>query len=59
MVPLQVAELLLHRLHLALDVHPAHVGVIKEFLQPCDVSLHRLPDRQLVVVPAGVKEHNL
>lgn len=53
-VLLQVGKLLPHSFDLALDVHPVHVGVIDDLLQPCDVGLHRLADRRLVVKPVGV-----
>lgn len=53
-VLLQVGKLLPHSFDLALDVHPVHVGVIYDFLQPCDIGLHRLADCRLVVKPVGV-----
>lgn len=47
MVLLEVDELLLQRLDLALQIHAAHVGVIDELPQTDDVGLHRLADGQL------------
>lgn len=61
-VLLQVGKLLPHSFDLALDVHPVHVGVIYDFLQPCDIGLHRLADCRLVVKPVGVhrkRKHEL
>lgn len=55
-VLLQVDQLLPHSFDLALDVHPGHVGVIQDFLQPCNVSLYRLPDGHLIVKPAAAQE---
>lgn len=55
-VLLQVDQLLPHSFDLALDVHPGHVGVIQDFLQPSNVSLYRLPDGQLIVKPAAAQE---
>lgn len=56
MVLLQVDQLLPHSFDLALDVHPGHVGVIQDFLQPCNVGLHRLPDGRLIVEPTAAQE---
>lgn len=53
-VLLQVGKLLPHSFNLSFDVHPVHVGVIYDFLQPCDVGLHGLADRHLIVKPGGV-----
>lgn len=52
-VLLQEDELLPHGFDLTLDVHPAHVGVVDDFLQASDVGLHRLTDRHLVVKPSA------
>lgn len=59
MVPLKEGELLPHSFNLTLYVHPAHVGVINDFLQPADVALHRLADCHLIVKPVGVNRHTL
>lgn len=53
-VLLKVGKLLPHGFDLALDVHPVHVGVVYDFLQPCNVGFHRLADRHLVVKPVRV-----
>ena len=59
-VLLEVHELLLDRLYLALDVHAAHVGVVDDLLQPADVCLHRLADGRLILKPrGGTKMHAL
>lgn len=47
MVLLEVDELLLQGLDLALQVQAAHVGVVDKLPQTDDVSLHRLADGQL------------
>lgn len=59
MVLLQEGELLPHSFNLALDVHPAHVGVIDDFLQASNVGLHRLADCHLIVEPVGQHRHKL
>lgn len=40
MVLLEVDELLLEGLNLTLQVHAAHVGIIDEFPEANDISLH-------------------
>lgn len=59
MILLKVGKLLLHGFDLALDVHPVHVGVVYDFLQPCDVSFHRLADSHLIVKPVGVQKKKI
>ena len=55
MVLLEVDELLLQGLDLALQVHAAHVGVVDELPQTDDVGLHRLADGQLRLVSAQIQ----
>lgn len=53
MVVLQDAQLSSHVLHLLLQFSLGQVGVIDDFVQRADLLLHRLPERLLVLVPAG------
>jgi len=52
-VLLEVDELLLQGLDLALQVHAAHVGVVDELPQTHDVGVHGLADGQLGLKPRG------
>lgn len=53
MVLLEEQKLLFQGLQLALEVHAIDVSVVDDFLQACNIRLHRLPDGQLVLVPAA------
>lgn len=51
MVLLKMDQLLLEGFNLTLQIHAAHVGVINDLPQTHNVSLHRLADSQLRLVP--------
>lgn len=52
-VVFQVAQLSPHVLHLLLELGLRQVGVVDHFVQRADLLLHRLPERLLVLIPAG------
>lgn len=53
MIVLQDTQLSSHVLHLLLQFSLGQVGVINDFVQRADLLLHRLPERLLVLIPAG------
>lgn len=57
-VLLQVDQLLLESFDLHLQVRAGHGELVKDAAQPGDVSLHRLAQRQLVLIPT-IKLHSL
>lgn len=55
---LQVAQLRSHVLHPLLELGLSQVGVVNDFVQRADLLFHCLPERLLVLKPAG-REHTL